>query len=59
MGRPTDSEMLDLILTVLARLVYMNYNPGFRDEEPFGAGKELRESIYEVLKARGYYDGET
>lgn len=52
MERPSDSEMLDLITTLLARIIYTIDKPGFEDKD------ELFESLYAILKARGYYPNE-
>lgn len=52
MERPSDSEMLDLIIALLARVIYMTDKPSFGDKD------ELIESLYAILKARGYYPNE-
>lgn len=52
MERPSDSEMLDLIAALLARVIYMTDKPSFEDRD------DLLESLYTVLKARGYYPNE-
>lgn len=52
MERPSDSEMLDLIAALLARVIYMIDKPSFEDKD------ELLESLYAILKSRGYYQSE-
>lgn len=49
MERPSDSKMLDLITTLLARIIYTIDKPSFEDKD------ELLESLYTILKARGCY----
>lgn len=52
MERPSDSEMLDLIVALLARVIYMIDKPSFEDKD------ELLESLYTILKERGCYPNE-
>lgn len=49
MNRPSDSEMLDLIIALLARIIYMIDKPSFEGKD------EILESLYTILKARGDY----
>lgn len=51
MERPSDSEMLDLITALLARVIY-TIELSSEDKS------ERLENLYTILKARGYFPNE-